>query len=64
MVKMKKKDEKRRSEELHQQKLNQMIKSAEDSAGLLHNSTRSTAWKGGVSQRKKKRMSDCWTAVK
>ena len=33
--KMKKEDEKRNMEELHQQRMNQMIKSAEGSAGLL-----------------------------
>ena len=33
--KMKKEDEKRKMEELHQQRVNQMIKSAEGSAGLF-----------------------------
>ena len=34
--KMNKEDEKRKMEELHQQRVNLMIKSTEDSAGLLH----------------------------
>ena len=33
---MKKKDEKRKMEEMHQQKVSQMIKSAEGGDGLLH----------------------------
>ena len=33
---MKKEDEKEKMEEMHQQKVEQMIKSAEGSAGLLH----------------------------
>ena len=36
---MKEVDEKRKMEELHQQRVNQMIKSAEGSAGLLHKFT-------------------------
>ena len=42
---MKKKDE-RKMEEVHQQKRNQMIKSAEGSAGLLHEITKPAAWRG------------------
>ena len=43
-----KEDEKRRMEEMHQQRVNQMIKSAEGSAGLLHKITKPTAWRGGA----------------
>ena len=43
---VKKGDEKRKMEELQQQKVNQMIKSAEGSAGLLHKITKPTAWRG------------------
>ena len=32
--------------ELHQQRMNQMIKSAEGTAGLLHKFTKPTAWRG------------------
>ena len=35
-------------EELHQQRVNQMIKSAEGSAGLLHKITKPAAWRGGA----------------
>ena len=45
---MKKEDEKRKMEEMHQQRVNQMIKSAEGSAGLLHKITKPTAWRGGA----------------
>ena len=41
---MKKEDEKKNMEELHQQKVTQKKKSAEGSAGLLHNITKPTAW--------------------
>ena len=34
-------------EEMHQQRVKQMIKSAEGSAGLLHKFTKPTAWRGG-----------------
>ena len=44
---MKKKDEKGIMEEMHQQKVVQMMKSAEGSAGLLHK-TKPTMWRGGV----------------
>ena len=43
---MRKEDKKRKMEELHQQMVNQMIKSAEGSAGLLHKLTKPTAWRG------------------
>ena len=45
---MKKKDEKEKMEEMHQKKVEQMIKSAEGSAGLLHKITRPTPWSGGA----------------
>ena len=45
---MKKKDEKENMEEMHQKKVEQMIKSAEGSAGLLHKVTRPTPWSGGA----------------
>ena len=35
-------------EELHQQRVNQMIKNAEGSAGLLHEFTKPTPWRGGA----------------
>ena len=35
-------------EEMHQQKVKQMIKSAEGSAGLLHHVTKPTPWRGGA----------------
>ena len=45
---MKKRDEKRKMEELHQHMVAQMIKSAAGSAGLLHKITKPTAWRGGT----------------
>ena len=48
-----KEDEKRKMEEMHQQRVNQMIKSAESSAGLLHKITKPTAWRGGAQILKK-----------
>ena len=45
---MKRKYERRKMEELYQQRVSQMIKSAEDSAGLLHKITKPAAWRGGV----------------
>ena len=43
----KKKDEKKRKiEEMHQERVNQMTKSAEGSAGLLLTFTKPTAWRG------------------
>ena len=41
-----KKDEKEKMDEMHQQKVEQMIKSAEGSAGLLHRITKPTPWRG------------------
>ena len=35
-------------EDIHQQKMEQMIKSAEGSAGLLHRITKPTPWRGGA----------------
>ena len=45
---VKKKDERKKMEELHQQRVSRMIKSAEGSAGLLHKITKPTAWRGGA----------------
>ena len=45
---MKKKDEKEKVEEMHQRKVEKIIKSAEVSAGLLHKITKPTMWRGGV----------------
>ena len=39
-------DEKRKMEEMHQERVNQMIKSAECSVGLLRKITMPTAWRG------------------
>ena len=44
---MKKKDEKK-SEDMHQHKVAQMIKSAEGSAGLLRKITKPTLWRSGA----------------
>ena len=53
-------------EELHQQRVSQMIKSAEGSAGLLHEITKPTAWRGGAQMLKKEekdaRLLDRWEA--
>ena len=49
----KKKDEKRKMEKFHQQRMNQMIKSAESSVGLLHKITKPAAWRGGTQILKK-----------
>ena len=43
--KIRKEDDKRRVEELHQRRVKQMIKSAEGSAGLQHKITMPTAWR-------------------
>ena len=48
-----KEDEKKKMKEMHQQKVTQMIKSAEGSAGLLHKITKPTAWRGGAQILKK-----------
>ena len=45
---MKKKDEKGKMEEMHQRKVEKMIKSAEGSVGLLHKIIKPTMWRGGV----------------
>ena len=44
----KKRDEKKKMEEMHQQKLEQMIKSAQGSAGLLHKFTKPAPWRRGA----------------
>ena len=51
---MKKKDEKGKMEEMHQKKVEQMIKRAEGSAGLLHNITKPTPWRRGAQILEKK----------
>ena len=43
---MKKKDEKKKMEEKHQQKVEQLINCAKGSAGLLHRITKPTPWRG------------------
>ena len=53
---------------MHQHRVNQMIKSAEGSAGLLHKITKPPAWRGGApilkkKKKKQKRMSRRWTDV-
>ena len=50
---MKRKDEKKRMEEMHQGKVEKMSKGAEWSAGLLHKITKPTPWRGGVQILKK-----------
>ena len=50
---MKKKDEEGKMEEMHQRKVEKMIKSAESSAGLHHRITKPTSWRGGVQILKK-----------
>ena len=50
---MKNKDEKRKMEELHQRRVNQMIKSAEGRAGLVHKITKHAACRGGAQILKK-----------
>ena len=49
----KKEEIRRKMEELQQPKVSQMIKSAEGSAGLLHEITRLAAWRGGAQILKK-----------
>ena len=44
----KKNDEKEKMEEMHQQKVAQMIKSAEGSAGLLHKISKPRTWRRGA----------------
>ena len=41
-------------EEMHQRKVRKMTKSADGSAGLLHNITKPTMWSGGVQILKEK----------
>ena len=48
MQNMKKKDEKENMEDMHQKKVEQMIKSADGSAGLLHKITKPTPWRRGA----------------
>ena len=45
---VKKKEKKKNMEGMHQQKVEQTIKSAEGSAGLLHKITKPTPWRGGA----------------
>ena len=45
---MKKKGGEGKMEEMHQRKVEKMIKSAEGSAGLLHNITKPAMWRGGI----------------
>ena len=63
---MKKEEEKRKMEDMHQQRVNQMIKSAEGSAGLLHKITEPATWKGGahILKTEEKMTQGFWTAVK
>ena len=51
--KVKKEDEKTKVEEMHQQKVTQMIKGAEGSAGQLHKISKPTARRGGAQILKK-----------
>ena len=60
---MKKNDGEEKMEEMPQKKVEQMIKSVEGCAGLLHKSTKPTAW-SGAQILKKKKMQGCWTVVK
>ena len=48
-----KEDEKIKMEELQQQRMNEIFKSAEGSAGHLHKITKPTAWRGGAQILKK-----------
>ena len=45
---VKEKDEAKKMDEEHQEKISQMIKSTHGSAALLHKITKPTAWRGGV----------------
>ena len=45
LCEVKKKDEAKKMEEEHQQKVSQVIKSADVSAGLRHKITKPTAWR-------------------
>ena len=53
LEKMKTEDEKKKMQEVHQQKVPQMSKSSEGSAGLFHKITKPTAWRGGAQILKK-----------
>ena len=53
LEKMKKEDEKRKMKDMLEQRVNQVIKSAEGSAGLLHKITKPMAWSGGAQILKK-----------
>ena len=44
---MKRRDERKKMEKLHQQRVSQLVKSA-GSAGLLHEITKPPAWRGGA----------------
>ena len=48
-----KEDCKRKMKDMHQRRVNQMIKSAKGSAGVLHKFTKPTAWIGGAQILKK-----------
>ena len=60
----KEKREGRTWKQLHQQRVSQMIKSAEGNAGLLPKITKPSARRRGAQILKKKRMLSCWTDVK
>ena len=47
-MEVEKKDERRNVQKLHQQRVNQMINSAEGSAGFLLKTTKPAAWRGGA----------------
>ena len=49
----KEKDEKENMEEMHQARVNRMIKNSEGSAGLWHKISKPTAWRGGAKILKK-----------
>ena len=68
LPKLKKEDEKEKLEQLRQQKVKQMIKSAVGSAGPLHKITKDTAWRevgqrGSLTKAKRvriwKKLRDC-----
>ena len=50
---LKKKNERKNMEQLHQQRVSPMIKSADGSAGLFHKITKPAAWRGGAQILKK-----------
>ena len=52
-------------EEMHQRKVEKMIKSAEESAGLLHIITKPTMWREGVQiLEKEEGDAKCWNVAK